>query len=139
MKIMYPPLLSSNMSAVSQKLSQSLKKETWYSIFSLQRNTTFWAGSKFYFEMTQPWGREVTNRPLKGPFLPFKKRLKWSNITKLWLLWVFFGTGNPSYMKKFATKTLTLNNFFSLVTNRLLKGPFLTFFTKMVNNYQSSS
>ena len=48
---MYPPLLSSNISAVAQKMSESLKKQTWFPVFSLERKTTFWAGSKFYDEM----------------------------------------------------------------------------------------
>ena len=48
---MYPPLLSSNMSALALKLSESLKKQTWFPVFSLERKTTFLAGSKFYVEM----------------------------------------------------------------------------------------
>ena len=49
---MYPPLLSSDKSAVAQKLCESLKKINMIScFFSLERKTTFWAGSKFYVEM----------------------------------------------------------------------------------------
>ena len=39
------------MSAVAQKLSKSLKKRTWFPVFSKERKTTFWAGSQFYVEM----------------------------------------------------------------------------------------
>ena len=39
------------MSAVAQKLSESLKKQTWFPVFSLERKTTFWAVSQFYVEM----------------------------------------------------------------------------------------
>ena len=46
-----PPLLSLNMSAVTQKLSESLKKRTLFHVFSLERKTTFWAGSPFHVEM----------------------------------------------------------------------------------------
>ena len=39
------------MSAVALKLSESLKKQTWFPVFSLERKTTFRAGSQFYLEM----------------------------------------------------------------------------------------
>ena len=39
------------MSAVAQKLSESLKKWTWFPVFSLERKMTFWAGSQFYVGM----------------------------------------------------------------------------------------
>ena len=57
MKVMYTPLLSSNMSAVAQKLNESLKKQTRFPISFLQSKTTFWAGSQVYVEMLSPWGK----------------------------------------------------------------------------------
>ena len=39
------------MSAVAQKLSESLKKPTGFPGFFLKRKTIFWAGSQFYVEM----------------------------------------------------------------------------------------
>ena len=39
------------MSAVAQKLSESLKKQTWFTVFSKERTTTFWAKSKFYVKI----------------------------------------------------------------------------------------
>ena len=39
------------MSAVAQKLSESLKKQIWFPVFSLEKKTTFWAGSQFYVEV----------------------------------------------------------------------------------------
>ena len=39
------------MSAVAQKLSESLKKQTWLPVFSLERKMTFWAKSQFYVKM----------------------------------------------------------------------------------------
>ena len=39
------------MSAVHQKLSQSLKKQAWFPVFSWERKTTYWAGSHAYVKM----------------------------------------------------------------------------------------
>ena len=64
MKVLYPPLLSSNMSAVALKLSESLKKEHGFLFFSLERKTTFWGGSQFYVEIRE---REVADLTPKGP------------------------------------------------------------------------
>ena len=45
------PLSSSNVGVPALLLRESLKKQTLFPVFSLERKTTFWAGNQFYVEM----------------------------------------------------------------------------------------
>ena len=56
------------MSTEAQKLSQSLKKRTWFPVLSLERKTIFWAGSQFYVEMRpallEAWSLKHQGEPI---------------------------------------------------------------------------
>ena len=67
MKVMYPPLLSSNMSAVAQKLDESLKKQTQFPISFLQSKTPSELEVKFMLKIITFGEKDGANHPPKGP------------------------------------------------------------------------
>ena len=65
--LLYPPLQSFNMIAVSQKLNNSLKKQTQFSISFLQSKTPFELEVKFMLKCNHLGGKGGANNPPKEP------------------------------------------------------------------------
>ena len=67
MKVMYPHLLSLNMSAEARQLHESLKKQTQFSIFFLQSKTPFELEVKFMLKCNHLGRKGGANHPTKEP------------------------------------------------------------------------